>query len=71
MKFCKHLKEYDANYFEHLKIAFNFAFQLIGAAIILMIHAVFPFWFEYKGSDIVNKISKEFKIRKNFKIGKF
>ena len=71
MQFCKHLKEYNAHYFEHLKIALSFAFKLFGAAIILTIHAFFPCWFEYTGSDIVNKISKEFKIRKNFKIGKF
>jgi len=63
----KHLKEQNVGYFQHMCVAFAFAFQLLIAVIILTIHGIVPCWFEYTGSDIVNSISKEFKIRKNFK----
>lgn len=63
----KHLKEQNVGYFKHMGIAFGFAWKLFIAVIILVIHGIFPCWFEYTGSEIVNSISKEFKIRKNFK----
>ncbi len=58
----KHLKEQNAGYFEHMGVALGFAFKLSVAVGILVIHAIFPWWFEYTGSNIVNDISKEFKI---------
>ena len=52
----KHLKEMKMSYFQHLLVALRYSFELSIAAMILVIHAFVPCWFESTGSKIVKKI---------------
>ena len=65
--FTKHPHSVGETYFEHMKIAFNTAIKIQLVVLIIVIHAVFPFLFEHKGGDEIEKINKELQYRRKTK----
>jgi hypothetical protein len=51
-----HLRQVDETYLEHMGHALSFSFNLAIAAVVCLVHAVFPFLFEKRGSTIVNRL---------------
>jgi hypothetical protein len=58
----KHLEETNKTYFEHMRHAFYYVFQLQIAVLALIVHAFVPFIFITTASD---KIEKLFKLMKS------
>ncbi len=55
-RFDEHLRSVDETYLEHMGHALSFAGNLAVGAVVCLVHAVFPFLFEKRGSDIVNRL---------------
>jgi hypothetical protein len=55
-RFDDHLRQVDETYLEHMGHALSFSFNLAIAAVVCLVHAVFPFLFEKRGSSIVNRL---------------
>ena len=49
--FTDHPSKVDETYFEHMKCAFTFFYTLLGLSFAALVHAIFPFWFEFTSSD--------------------
>ena len=62
--FTKHPKSVDETYFEHMKCAFKFFYTLFGLSFAALVHAVFPFLFEFTASSGVKKLNDCMKDRK-------
>ena len=54
--FLSHPQEKGLSYFAHSKKAVKMSFQLFIASIALMIHAIFPKYFQHVGSDTVDRL---------------
>lgn len=54
--FTRHPNEIGLSYWEHAAKALGFAAWMLLGAILLAIHAVFPFFFKTRASWIVNKL---------------
>ncbi len=52
--FYDHPASVDETYGEHFTVAGGFAWRLMGASLICLTHAVFPFLFEKTASSIVS-----------------
>ena len=63
--FTEHPHSVGETYFEHMKKALKYSFVLYYAFIVVMIHALYPFLFTTTGSDVIAKLHKELKGRKN------
>ena len=63
--FTAHPHKVGESYFQHLCIAMRFSFQLFFLAVILFIHALFPFLLETKGSDKVLNLADDMNSRRN------
>lgn len=48
--FTKHPHSVNENYYEHMKFALKFGFNMVEGGVACMIHAMFPFVFQTKGS---------------------
>lgn len=59
-KWIKHLKENNMSYIEHLVFALFYGNLCLLAGFYLIIHSVFPCFFQKAGSDLVKKLSKRF-----------
>ena len=55
--FTKHPRSVNETYFEHMKCAFKFFYTLFGLSLAALVHAIFPFWFEYTASDGIKKLN--------------
>ena len=55
--FTDHPSKVDETYFEHMKCAFKFFYTLLGLSFAALIHAVFPFLFEFTASDGIKKLN--------------
>ena len=55
--FTKHPKDVDETYLEHMWCAFKFFYTLLGLSLAALVHAVFPFWFEFTASDGIKKLN--------------
>ncbi|MEM1244219.1 MAG: DUF6356 family protein [Pseudomonadota bacterium] len=60
---CKHLAAVQESYWQHFWIAFSSAVCLMFAALVIMIHAILPMFFEYTGSRILDKTLNRIKKR--------
>lgn len=59
--FTDHPKKINTTYFGHMKVAFSFAFPMIGAALAGIVHGLFPFMFEYTMSNCIKRSYERFK----------
>ena len=57
--FIKHPRTYGETYFEHFRYALKFGLTLILAGMACIIHSVFPWLFEYTGSNTVFNLTKK------------
>jgi hypothetical protein len=56
----EHLTENNMSYYQHLKFAMALGFLSLFSGCSLIVHAVFPCWFQTAGSNLVTKLSKTF-----------
>ena len=63
--FTDHPNKVDETYLEHMWCAFKFFIKLQFLSFIALIHAVFPFWFEFTSSDGIKKLNECMQDRKN------
>ncbi len=56
--FNRHLTETGENYFEHFLFAFSTAMWLLYAALILLVHAIMPFFFTVSASKHIRRINQ-------------
>jgi hypothetical protein len=54
--FTRHPKEVGESYGEHFAMASWYGLRLIGGGLACFVHAVFPFWFERRGSDTIKAL---------------
>ena len=54
--FTHHPKEVGESYSEHFTMAAGFGFQMIGAGLAALVHAVFPFLFIETGSRTLRRL---------------
>lgn len=62
-KIKEHLQENNMGYFRHLKFAMFFGCLSLLAGCCLIVHAIFPCWFQTSGSDLVQSMAIVFKKR--------
>jgi hypothetical protein len=62
-KSIEHLNENNMTYWQHLKFAAFHGFVCLVAGLCLIIHALFPCWFQTSGSDLVQSMAIVFKKR--------
>lgn len=63
-KIVQHLKENKMTYFQHFKFAALYGLLCLIAGLYLIIHAIFPCWFQTAGSDLVQSMTIVFKQRR-------
>ena len=63
--FTKHPHLVDETYLEHMWCAFKFFYTLFGLSFTALVHAVFPFMFEFTASNGVKKLNSCLQHRKN------
>jgi hypothetical protein len=63
-KLIDHLSDNNMTYLQHLYFAFCHGIICLVAGLCLIIHAVFPCWFQTAGSDLVSLLANVFKKRK-------
>ena len=63
--FTDHPSKVDETYLEHMSCAFKFFYTLLGLSFAALVHAVFPFWFEFTASDGIKKLNNCLQHRKN------
>ena len=61
--FTKHPRSLGESYFQHFIKAFYFGIRLIFIAVRVMIHAIFPFMFEYSASNRIKKLNDDLQKR--------
>jgi hypothetical protein len=54
-----HIKNKETTYCEHFSIASSMGFQMLRGGVCLLVHSVFPNYFESSGSDIIKKLYKD------------
>lgn len=62
-KWIDHLKHNNMTYYEHFKFAVFYGFVCLVAGLCLIVHAIFPCWFQTSGSDLVQYMAIVFKKR--------
>ena len=62
--FTDHPSKVDETYLEHMWCAFKFFYTLFGLSFAALIHAVFPFMFEFTASNGVKKLNECMQDRK-------
>ena len=60
----KHLQENNMSYLQHFHFAWMHGVVCLVAGLCLMIHAIFPCWFQTTGSDLVGLLANVFKKRR-------
>ena len=51
--FTRHPREVGEGYWAHCAAASWFGVRMIGGGLACFVHAVFPFWFQTRGSDTI------------------
>ena len=54
--FTRHPHSVGESYFQHCKFALSFGLKMIIGGAACLIHAIFPFFFQKTGSDILIKL---------------
>lgn len=60
-KIIQHLTENKMTYYQHFKFATLYGLLCLIAGSCLMVHAIFPCWFQTSGSDLVQSMAIVFK----------
>ena len=60
----KHLKEINMSYFQHMKCALGYAKESGKAMVYFFVHAFFPNFWVTRGSETLESISNNIKVRK-------
>jgi hypothetical protein len=60
----RHLQENNMSYCQHFKFAMAHGILCMIAGLYLIIHALFPCWFQTAGSDLVSLLANVFKKRR-------
>ena len=55
--FTDHPSKVNETYLEHMKCAFKFFYTLFGLSFAALVHAAFPFLFEFTASDGIKKLN--------------
>lgn len=55
----KHLNDHNMNYFQHMELAFTYAYKLGIMAIVAVIHGILPFMFKTYVSDELKKLNQK------------
>jgi len=63
--FTDHPSKVNETYLEHMWCAFKFFYTLFGLSFAALVHAVFPFMFEFTASNGVKKLNECMQDRKN------
>jgi hypothetical protein len=58
--FTVHPSSIGESYFQHMKFAGGFGFNMLLGGLACILHAVFPFLFETTGSDVLAKMTRHF-----------
>lgn len=56
--FTRHPEQNGKTYLQHLVHAWSLSLEMARGSIALLIHGVFPSWFEHTGSSIITSLSK-------------
>ena len=62
--FTDHPSKVDETYLEHMWCAFKFFYTLFGLSFVALVHAVFPFMFEFTASNGIKKLNECMQDRK-------
>jgi hypothetical protein len=65
IKWKKHLCKNNMTYLSHFKFAVGHGLTCIKAGLYLIIHGVFPCFYQHAGSELVHKLEKIFVDREN------
>ena len=63
--FSEHPNSIGETYLEHLEYAGKKSWCMFKISIIILTHAVFPFWYKYEGSERIEALCKELEDRKS------
>jgi hypothetical protein len=63
-KIKEHLDENNMTYCQHFKFAAFYGFFCLVAGCALIIHAIFPCWFQHSGSDLITVMALIFEKRR-------
>lgn len=63
-KWIQHLKDNNMTYIQHLVFALFYGNLCLLAGFYLIVHSILPCFFPTAGSDLVTKLSKQFKTRR-------
>lgn len=66
-KSLNHLHKNQMSYCEHFLFAFGYGWQCIKAGLYLIVHSIFPCFFERAGTILVHKLEKVF-LEREFEI---
>ena len=69
--FTKHPHSVNETYFEHMWCAVKFFIKLQLLSFAALVHAIFPFWFEYTASEGIKKLNDCMQKRNNQDINTF
>ena len=69
--FTKHPNSVNETYFEHMCCAFKFHYTLLRLSFAALVHAIFPFWFEYTASNGIKKLNDCMEKRNNQEINTY
>jgi len=61
--FTKHPADFNETYLEHCFQSLSFSFRLIGAGLCCLLHAFFPFIFQYSARNCAAAITKRMAVR--------
>ena len=64
-RLTRHLQEADESYLQHARQALGFALRLGLAACFCLLHALLPFLFERRGSELVRQLYEEMMARRS------
>ncbi len=54
--FTEHPATVGETYFEHMGMAFSFAFRMLGGGLACLLHGIFPFLFLTTGSQTIQRL---------------
>jgi len=64
VSFTEHPASVGESYFEHLRVASGFSFNMITGGLACLVHAIFPFLFTHTGSGIIASLNTKMVINR-------